>query len=269
MRARFGRIGIFAHQGPGAAGCGRRDQDGAPAAGVAQPAPQEAAAVAAAAMQRHHQRPGAIGRVVFRHIEREAAAAAGLVVVVDDAGVFRGRGGEPRREIGILAQRRIEKEVAHRRQFRGQRIQRLLRAGAVAQCAKHRHQVPIAVLDRAQALERRQRRIACRLERCLQVAEFSGPAGQPRPHRAQRLVGQAGGFHDRAKIRRVEVAGDEAERFQRLQQRRQHGHDVVHHGLAHRVLHDWQSRRLQCSRGALSSFARSVEANTTSKVTPS
>ena len=32
------------------------------------------------------------------------------------------------------------------------------------------------------------------------------------------------------------MARDEAERFQRLQQRRQHGHDVVHHGLAHRVV---------------------------------
>ena len=59
------------------------------AAGVAQPAPQEAAAVAAAAVQRHHQRPGAVGRVIFRHVKREAAAAAGLVVIVDDAGVWR------------------------------------------------------------------------------------------------------------------------------------------------------------------------------------
>jgi hypothetical protein len=31
------------------------------------------------------------------------------------------------------------------------------------------------------------------------------------------------------------MTGDEAERFQRLQERRQHGHDVVHHGLAHRL----------------------------------
>jgi hypothetical protein len=30
------------------------------------------------------------------------------------------------------------------------------------------------------------------------------------------------------------MAGDEAERFQRLQQRRQHGHDIINHGLAHR-----------------------------------
>jgi hypothetical protein len=32
------------------------------------------------------------------------------------------------------------------------------------------------------------------------------------------------------------MASDETERFKRLQQERQHGHDVVHHGLAHRAL---------------------------------
>jgi len=35
-------------------------------------------------------------------------------------------------------------------------------------------------------------------------------------------------------IRRIEMTRNEAERFQRLQQRRQHGHDVVNHSLAHR-----------------------------------
>jgi hypothetical protein len=32
------------------------------------------------------------------------------------------------------------------------------------------------------------------------------------------------------------MARDEAECFQRLQQGRQHGHDVIHHGLAHCAL---------------------------------
>ena len=74
------------------------------AARIAQPAPQKAAAVAAAAMQRHHQRPGAVGRVIFRHVEREAAAAAGLVVVVKDAGVFMCRLRQPRQQAGVVAQ---------------------------------------------------------------------------------------------------------------------------------------------------------------------
>jgi hypothetical protein len=32
------------------------------------------------------------------------------------------------------------------------------------------------------------------------------------------------------------MARDEGKRVKRLQQRRQHGHDVVHHGLAHGAL---------------------------------
>ena len=43
----------------------------------------------------------------------------------------------------------------------------------------------------------------------------------------------AGCLHHPAEIRRVQVSRDKAEAFERLQQRRQHGDDVVHHGLAH------------------------------------
>ena len=53
--------------------------------------------------------------------------------------------------------------------------------------------------------------------------------------RPQHLIRRPGGVHDPPEIRRVEMARDKAERFQRLQQRRQHGHDVVHHGLTHRA----------------------------------
>src|SRR5882757_2478635 len=95
------------------------------------------------------------------------------------------------------------------------------------------------------------------------------------------------------------MAGDEAERLERFKQRRQHGHDVIHHGLAHRtpppehdpkkvenrfsetiMLKQKKNARAcfnsvesgssgQCSRGPLSSLARSIEVSTTSKVTPS
>jgi hypothetical protein len=91
----IGRVGIVTHQRPGRAGRGRRHQDRTKTAGVAQPAPQKTAAVAAAAMQRHHQRHGAIGRIIFGHVDRKAAAAAGLVVIVDDAGVRVRAGFEP------------------------------------------------------------------------------------------------------------------------------------------------------------------------------
>ena len=95
-------------------------------------------------------------------------------------------------------------------------------------------------------------------------ANSSGQSGQARKDRLQRLIRRAGGFHHAAEIRRIEMARDEAECFERLQQWRQHGHDVVHHGLAHRA-----RPCVQCSCGAFNSFARSVEVSTTSKVTPS
>ncbi len=151
------RIGVVAHQRPGVAGRGRCDQDRAAAAGVAQPAPQEAAAVAAAAVQRHHQRHGAVGRVIFRHVEREAAAAAGLVVIVEDAGVFVGRrppaAPRGRRRRAARGRRRSCSPAAilHR-----QRIQRLLRAGHVAQRAEHGDEIAIAaLLDLAQGRQTR------------------------------------------------------------------------------------------------------------------
>src|SRR5438477_144895 len=140
------RVGIVAHQRPGRAGRGRRDQDRAMTAGVAQPAPQKAAAVAAAAMQRHHQRPGAVGGVVFRHIEREAAATAGLVVVVHDSGVAGRRLREPRQQIGILARSGIEEETGYRRKSCRQGIERLLRPRRITQRAKHRDQIAVALL---------------------------------------------------------------------------------------------------------------------------
>jgi hypothetical protein len=92
---------------------------------------------------------------------------------------------------------------------------------------------------------------------------------EPRTDRAQRLIRRTRGFHDGSEIRRIEMTSDETERFQRLQQGRQHGHDVIHHGLAHRTLLDGRQAFVQCSRGALSILVRSVEASTTSKVTPS
>ncbi len=59
----------------------------------------------------------------------------------------------------------------------------------------------------------------------------------------------------------------EAEGFQRVEQRRQHSHDVVHHGLGHRRIP--QSLLNQCSLGAFRSLKRSVDVTVTSKVTPS
>ena len=51
-----------------------------------------------------------------------------------------------------------------------------------------------------------------------------------------RLLRCADGFHDLVEIGRMQMARDEGERFQRVEQWRQHGHDVVHHGFAHRLV---------------------------------
>ena len=235
MRVEVRRIGVVAHQRPGVAGSGRCDQDRAAAAGVAQPAPEEAAAIAAAAVQRHHQRPCAVGRVIFRHVEREAAAAAGLVLIVEDAGVFVGRRRQPRREIGVSLQRGIDEELVHRRQPCRQRIEGFLRAWGIAQRAKQADEIALAALHDAQGLECSEHCIACRFQRRLDVSEIRRPLLKPRPNGAQGRVRLACRVHHAVEIRRVQVARDEAERFERLQQRRQHGHDVVHHGLTHRM----------------------------------
>ena len=189
-------------------------------------------------MQCHHQWPRTIRRIIFRHVKRETAAAARLVAVVKKAGVFVGGGGQTRLQLGVVAQGWIEEELADRRQLCGQRIERLLRPRRVAQRAKHADEVAVAVLDRAQALIRGQRRVAGGIERGLDAGELLRPIRQPGTNGAQCLIRCTGGLHHRLEIRRIEMAPDKAERFERLQQRRQHGHDVVHHGLTHR----WRPR---------------------------
>ena len=89
-------------------------------------------------------------RVIFGHVEREAAAAAGLVVIVGDAGVVAGRCRQPRQQIGVLAQVGLDKEAAHRRQLGRQRIECFQRTRDVTQRAKHAEEIAFAVLNRTQ-----------------------------------------------------------------------------------------------------------------------
>ena len=135
-------------------------------------------------MQRDHERKRAVGRVIFRHVDREAAAAAGLVLLVKDAGVGVGRRRQPCCEIGVVAEQGIDEEIAYRRQFRRQRIQRLLRARGVTQCLEHAEEIAIATLHEAQAFECGERCIARRFKRVLDFGEFRRPLFEPRPHRA-------------------------------------------------------------------------------------
>ena len=189
-------------------------------------------------MQCHYHRPATVRPIVLRHINRIAAAAAGLVVDVHDAGIFLRRLRQFFCKRCIFAQGWFGEELAHRRQLFDQGIERFLRPRRVAQRAEHRDEIAMAVLHRAQAVEGGERRVAGRIERRADVGKFFRPIRHSRAHRLQRLVRLACGLHHAAELRWVKVAGNEAERFQRLQQRRQHGHDVVHHGLAHRRLSD-------------------------------
>lgn len=95
-------------------------------------------------------------------------------MVVKDAGVFVGRPGEARQQIGLFPQGGIDEEAADRRQFGGKRIQRLLRARRVTQRAKHRDQIAVAMLYRAQAVERRERASAAASSEVLIPANSSG-----------------------------------------------------------------------------------------------
>ena len=77
------------------------------------------------------------------------------------------------------------------------------------QRAKHRNQVAIAVLDRAQSRERSKCGVARVLQRRAQMRECLRPVSQPGPDRLQGVVRPARGLHDGIEIRWIEMAGDE------------------------------------------------------------
>src|SRR3954468_5907063 len=132
-------------------------------------------------------------------------------------------------------QRGVDKKLVHRRQSCRQRIERFLRARGVTQRTKQADEIAMAVLYDAQGFERGECRIARRFERRPDVSEIRRPLLQPRPNGAQGCVRLACRYHHAVEIRRIQVARDEAERFERLQQWRQDRHDVVHHSLTHRA----------------------------------
>ncbi len=96
-----------------------------PRARLANPAPQERAAVAAAAMQSHDQRPASRRVVVFRHIERERAALPDGPPTCMNPTPSRVGSAAARRaaKTGIAAGGLFEEEVADRPQVRGHRIE--------------------------------------------------------------------------------------------------------------------------------------------------
>ena len=122
-----GSVDLGLHQRPGRADGRRRDHDEAARARLAQPAPQEGAAIAAAAMQGHDQRIGTRGVVVFRHVEREGAARAGGAADMHHADSLAPRidRGEAIGQRRVRARRAFEEELADRLQERRHGIERL------------------------------------------------------------------------------------------------------------------------------------------------
>ncbi len=232
MRSRFGVSVSSPISAQVLAGRGRRDQDRAAAAGVAQPAPQEAAAIAAAAVQRHHQRPGAVGRVIFRHVEREAAAAAGLVVHCGRCRCCRCR------------RRAAAPQVRRPRAARDRRRTRLPAAVSApadtAPPARGRwRSARKAAADRPRRRADR-RRPGWRPDRRPQagraVGPGTGPIGQAVQRRAQIGLRRADHLQHLRQVGRVEVAGDETKALQGVQHGRDHRTQVFELPIVHAVL---------------------------------
>jgi hypothetical protein len=154
---------------------------------------------------------------------------------MNDAAVFGGRPGEARQHLRIRTQGRIEEELVDRRKFRRQRIERLLGPRRMAQGAERGCQIAIAVLDRAQTREGGKRGIARRFQRGADGCEALRPVGEPCARGLQGVFRRADCGHQTVEIGRVQVTCNEGERLKRCQQRRQQGHDIVDHGLAHRA----------------------------------
>jgi hypothetical protein len=129
-----GAVGIRIHQRPGRADRRRRQHDEAARARLAQPAPQEGAAVSAAAMECDDQWVGAALVVGFRHIEGEASARARRAAGMHDADLLARRidGAELCLQIGIVACRLLQEELADRTEECRQGIDRLRGARVIA-----------------------------------------------------------------------------------------------------------------------------------------
>ncbi len=106
----------------------------------------------------------------------------------------------------------------------------------MAQCAEDRNEIAVAALDFADAGKGGERLVAGSVKPLAQAGELLRPFADRHARRLQRFVRCADCVHHGGESWRVQMPLEEAERFQRIKQRRQHGHDVVHHGLGHRLL---------------------------------
>ena len=215
------RVRILAADRPGAPHRGRGDQDGAIGPGVAQPAPQESPPMSAAAMQRHDQRQGDPGNIGLRHINGVSAACAGLVVEMQDAGVWTGFSlRQAAQQVRFVAAWRVEEVPADRGHSGRQAVERLLGAGQVAQRAIRGTQAIGLIRYRTQLLKRQKDMVTGGGQCCLRASQCPGPQRQQRKMLAKILVRRPACRHDRREILRVQIPGNELQGPQRPQQGR-------------------------------------------------
>jgi hypothetical protein len=130
--------------------------------------------------------------------------------------------GKARHQIRVIPGRRLEEEAADRRQHAGQGIEGLQPARQMAQGPEHAAEVRRG----PKVLKARQRRIAGRRQAGSVLGQGLRPRIQAPANPAKGVVRRPDAFHHRPELRRVQVAGDQGQRIQRSQERRQEIHDV-------------------------------------------
>ena len=225
------RVGVLAHQRPCAPRRRRRDDNCFETTRVAQPAPQECAAMAVTAMQRHHQRQWPFRRIAFRYIERITAATAAFVVKMHHAGLAVARRlRRVRDDVGVATQRRIEVEAVDDGIARGERIQRLQRARQKTQRTIDRIKIVAVGYRRSHVVEGRERETRRDHGRLLSAVDSVQCL-------AQRIIRRAHGGEHLVKRHRIKMPCDEFQHRQRAQQRRQDRGSVWGHCVVPRLEH--------------------------------
>ena len=177
----------------------------------------------AAAMQRHDERPGAVGHIMLRNIEPESAPLAVAGGELHNPGVVvSGAAQEQLLQRIVRSQRGIEKEPVDRRQDAGERIERLQPLRQKAQRAIDAANIAGPTQRLAKAGEGGQRRIARRIERATDARQTLRPFRLACPGGLQGLVGRPDARHEVREIRRMQMARHECEHLERAQQRVEH-----------------------------------------------
>ena len=218
------RVDVAAHQRPRVAARRRRGNDRTLRASLAQPRPQEVAAVPAAAMQRDDEWPRRRRVVVLRHVQRHTTTLLARVLAVHHTDVFARRvaAGDALEQRGIVAARGIDEEPADGRERSCKRIERLDRERRLSH-RPVRFQNAVGIADACAQSAQRPFRRAARLEHpILERRKRLGPRHRVERGNAgrKRLSDPIERLNHVGQVRRMQVARRMGERFERHEQRR-------------------------------------------------